>query len=81
MKYWIFQAAFLQDNSLASSSFPIQHSMLDVRCSMFIFSVNLPQSLGVKITQRLWGLTQIKFQQQVHRQEGKQGRKEDGPDL
>ena len=26
-------------NYSASSSFPLQHSMLDVRCSMFIFSV------------------------------------------
>jgi hypothetical protein len=32
-----------------SSSFPIQHSMLDVRCSMFIFfSVSLLQSPGEK---------------------------------
>jgi len=35
-------------------SFPIQHSMLDVRCSMFtFFSVNLPQS----ITSALWLLS------------------------
>jgi len=48
---------------------------------MNIFSVNFPQSLGLKITYRLWGLTQIKFQQKVHCQKGKQGWKEDGPDL
>jgi hypothetical protein len=33
------RAAFLPDHMSVSSSFPIQHSMLDVRCSMFIFSV------------------------------------------
>ncbi|MCD4754718.1 MAG: hypothetical protein K8R75_02795, partial [Deltaproteobacteria bacterium] len=30
-------AAFLPGHKSVSSSFPIQNSMLDVRCSMFIF--------------------------------------------
>jgi len=43
-------AAFLLNHKFIFSSFPIQDSMLDVRCSMFIFLVNLPQSPGEIIT-------------------------------
>ncbi len=34
-----FDTRYENFNSSVSSSFPIQHSMLDVRCSMFVLSV------------------------------------------
>jgi len=49
------RAAFLRGHKSVSSSFPIQHSMLGVRCSMFIFSVNLPQPIRCKNNLALMG--------------------------